>query len=43
MQKIKTRSVSGNEEKGIFSGILFCADVKQLWVENMKDEAIISL
>lgn len=28
MQKIKTRSVSGNEVKGIFSGILFCADCK---------------
>ncbi|GAB5616270.1 recombinase family protein [Faecalimonas canis] len=28
VQKIKTRSVSGNEEKGIFSGILFCADCK---------------
>lgn len=28
VQKIKTRSVSGNEVKGIFSGILFCADCK---------------
>lgn len=28
VQKIKTRTVSGSEVKGIFSGILFCADCK---------------
>ena len=28
MQKIKTRSVIGNEIKGMFTGILFCADCK---------------
>ncbi|WP_461868070.1 recombinase family protein [Faecalimonas sp.] len=28
IQKMKTRSVSGTETKGIFSGVLFCADCK---------------